>query len=98
MTGHVTVQHGPKGEFEINQVNFAKGVRNKFHTHSNDQVLFITSGKGIVATEDEEIEVGVGDIVLFPAGEKHWHGATKDSAFSHVFVMAVGSKMEQLED
>ncbi len=78
-------------------VNFSKGSRNKFHTHTSDQVLIITAGKGIVATEQEEKVVGVGDIILFPAGEKHWHGATKDSDFSHIYVISADSKTTQLE-
>jgi len=78
-------------------VNFGKGVRNKFHTHDGDQVLIIIVGKGIVATEEEKRAVTVGEIVFFPAGEKHWHGATKDSEFSHIVVTRVGVKMTQLE-
>ncbi len=79
-------------------VNFGKGVRNKFHTHDGDQVLIITAGKGIVATETEKKTVTVGEIVLIPADEKHWHGATKDSEFSHIAVTRVGAKMTQLEE
>ncbi len=79
-------------------VNFGKGVRNKFHTHSVDQILIVTAGKGIVATEKEEKEVTVGDVVLFPAGEKHWHGATKDSEFSHIAVQTATIQTTQLED
>ena len=45
-----------------------------------------------MATEKEEKIVTTGDIVLFPAGEKHWHGATKDSEFSHIFITERGSK------
>ncbi len=78
-------------------MNFGKGVRNKFHTHSGDQVLVVTEGKGIVATDKEEVVVGVGDIIFIPAGEKHWHGATKDSTFSHLYVMPADNKTEQLE-
>ena len=90
---------GQMGEdFVVNVVNFSKGARNKFHSHSGDQVLIVTAGKGIVATEQEEVIVGVGDIIHFPAGEKHWHGATKDSSFSHVYVMKPGVKLTQLED
>jgi quercetin dioxygenase-like cupin family protein len=81
----------------VSIVNFGKGVRNKFHTHDGDQVLIITAGKGIVATEEEKKAVTVGEIVLIPAGEKHWHGATKDSDFSHIVVTRVGVKMTQLE-
>jgi quercetin dioxygenase-like cupin family protein len=72
-------------------------VRNKFHTHDGDQVLIIIAGKGIVATEREERVVTVGEVVLFPAGEKHWHGATKDSEFSNIGVTKAGSKTTQLE-
>jgi len=73
-------------EFEVNVVNFGKGVRNKFHTHDFEQILVVTSGKGVIATEAEEKLVVVGDIVIIPAGEKHWHGATRDSEFSHLYV------------
>jgi quercetin dioxygenase-like cupin family protein len=48
--------------------------------------LIVTGGKGFVANEYEKQEVGVGDIILFPAGEKHWHGATEDSYFSHIYI------------
>jgi len=84
--------------FSIRQVNFDKGARNKFHSHSIEQVLIITEGKGIVATEKEEITVTPGDVVFIPANEKHWHGATKDSPFSHLYVMAPDQKTTQLED
>ena len=79
-------------------VNFSKGARNKFHSHLSDQVLIVTAGMGIVATEQEELVVGVGDIIHIPAGEKHWHGATKDSEFSHIYAVAADSKTTQLED
>ena len=84
-------------DYRVNIVNFGKGVRNKFHAHDCDQVLIVTAGTGIVATEEEERIVTVGDVILFPVGEKHWHGATKDSEFSHIFVSRVGSKTTQLE-
>ncbi len=60
-------------DLRVNIVNFGKGVRNKFHMHDGDQVLIITAGRGIVATEQEKRVVTVGEIVIFPAGEKHWH-------------------------
>jgi quercetin dioxygenase-like cupin family protein len=79
-------------DFNVNIVNFGKGVRNKLHTHDSDQVLIITSGKGIVATETEERVVSAGDVILFQAGEKHWHGATEDSEFSHIYITRGGSQ------
>jgi quercetin dioxygenase-like cupin family protein len=84
-------------EFEVNVVNFGKGVRNKFHAHGSEQILVVTSGKGIIATETEERVITLGDVVIIRAGEKHWHGATKDSEFSHIYVTRSGSKLTQLE-
>lgn len=84
--------------FLIKQVNFSKGVRNKFHSHSIEQVLIVTEGEGIVATDKEEIIVKPGNVIFIAAGEKHWHGATKDSAFSHIYVMSPDQELTQIED
>lgn len=84
--------------FDIKLLNFSKGARNKFHSHTSDQVLIVTAGTGIVATEEEEMVVKVGDIIYIPAGEKHWHGAMKDSEFSHIYVTTADSKTIRLED
>ena len=83
--------------FNMGNINFGPGVRNKFHTHSSDQVLLVTAGTGTVATEKEQRTVTVGDLIFISAGEKHWHGATKESAFSHISLTAHGSKTQQLE-
>jgi quercetin dioxygenase-like cupin family protein len=64
---------------------------------SIDQILIVTKGKGIIATESEEISVVPGDIFFIPAGDKHWHGAAKDSIFSHFYVMSPDSKTTQIE-
>ncbi len=85
-------------KFRIAQVNFGRGIRNKFHTHTSDQVLIVTEGKGIVATDKEEKTVGPGDVIFFPAGEKHWHGAAKGTTFSHLMLLSPDSKSTQLED
>jgi quercetin dioxygenase-like cupin family protein len=85
-------------DLSLGIVNFGRGVRNKFHRHDGDQVLIIIAGKGVVATEEEKRVVTVGEIVLFPAGEKHWHGATQDSDFSHIVITKVGVKLTQLEE
>ena len=85
-------------DLSVGIVNFGRGVRNKFHSHDGDQVLIITAGKGVVATEAEKRIVTVGEVVVFPAGEKHWHGAIQDSEFSHIVITRVGVKLTQLED
>jgi quercetin dioxygenase-like cupin family protein len=101
-TGAVTMQPIIDTElsqrFMIRQVNFARGVRNKFHSHTVEQILIVTEGKGIVATDNEEITVGSGDVIFIPAGEKHWHGAAQDATFSHLYVMSPDSKTTQLEN
>jgi quercetin dioxygenase-like cupin family protein len=85
-------------DFNINIVNFGPGARNKMHTHTSDQVLFVTAGKGIIATETREEVITTGDVVHIPAEERHWHGATPDSAFSHIALTAKGSRTTQVEE
>jgi len=91
--GKVSVQNiigDSEDELRVITVNFSPGSVNLFHTHTFDQVLYVTEGTGIVATENEEATVTPGTIIFIPAGEKHWHGATRDSAFSHIAVMPPG--------
>ena len=71
-------------------INFSPGARTLFHTHTHPQILYVTEGIGRVATEKEEVNVTPGTIVIFPAGEKHLHGATKDSKFSHISISTPG--------
>ena len=85
-------------EFNVVIVNFDKGIRNKFHAHDTEQILIITSGKGVVATEKEEKVVTPGDIIFIPTGEKHWHGATQATEFSHIYISKIESKLTQLEE
>ena len=85
-------------EYEINNVNFGKGIRLKFHSHDAEQILIVTAGTGVVATEQEEKVVKPGDVIFIPKGEKHWHGSNGDSEFSHIFIYRKGSKYTQLED
>jgi quercetin dioxygenase-like cupin family protein len=85
-------------ELRMNMMNFGKGVRNKFHSHTGDQILIVTKGRGKVATETEEREVTVGDVIFFPAGEKHWHGAAEGHEFSHLTIQKKDGKTTQLEE
>ncbi len=71
-------------EINIGLVNFSKGTVREFGSHPFDQVLYVTEGSGIIATETEEVTVTPGMFVFIPAGEKHRHGSTKDSAFAHI--------------
>ena len=85
-------------DFNVSVVSFGDGVRNKFHYHESDQLLIVTEGKGVVATESERAEVGEGDVVFAPAGEKHWHGALPGGTFAHITVTRKGSQTTQTEE
>ena len=66
-------------------VHFEPGARTNWHTHPLGQTLLVTTGLGRVQRWGEPIlEVRPGDVVWIAAGEKHWHGAAKNVAMSHV--------------
>jgi quercetin dioxygenase-like cupin family protein len=81
------------GGFGALLVTFGPGARLNFHTHTFEQILYVTEGKGIVATKSEEKTVTPGTIVFIAPGEIHWHGATKDSSFSHICLQKPGIKL-----
>jgi len=73
-------------------VTFEPGARTAWHTHPLGQTLIVTFGAGWVQREGGPIEeIRPGDIVWFPAGEKHWHGATASTAMSHI---AIAEKLD----
>ncbi|WP_330629582.1 cupin domain-containing protein [Thioclava sp. FTW29] len=68
-------------------VTFEPGARTAWHTHPAGQTLLITFGRGRVQREGGPVEeVSQGDVVWFPAGEKHWHGACDSTAMSHIAI------------
>jgi len=68
-------------------VTFEAGARTAWHTHPLGQTLVVTAGVGRVQVWGGPIEdVQPGDVVWFPAGEKHWHGASPGAAMSHLAI------------
>lgn len=68
-------------------VTFEPGARTAWHTHPAGQTLIVTFGRGRVQREGGPVEeIRQGDVVWFPAGEKHWHGAAPDIAMSHIAI------------
>ncbi|NVO27244.1 cupin domain-containing protein [Donghicola sp. C2-DW-16] len=68
-------------------VTFEPGARTAWHTHPAGQTLIVTFGRGRVQREGGPVEeISQGDVVWFPAGEKHWHGAAPDTAMSHIAI------------
>jgi quercetin dioxygenase-like cupin family protein len=69
------------------QVTFEPGARTAWHTHPLGQTLIVTAGLGWVQREGGPIEeIRPGDVVWFPPGLKHWHGATATTAMTHIAV------------
>lgn len=69
------------------RVTFEPGARTAWHTHPLGQTLIITAGTGRVQRAGGPVEaVGPGDVVWFPPGEKHWHGASTTEAMTHIAI------------
>ena len=79
-----------QGNLRVNDVLFEAGGRTKWHVHDFEQILIVTEGAGIVATDDEEREVVPGDVVLIAPGERHWHGGRPESAMRHISINSPG--------
>src|ERR687893_36852 len=68
-------------------VTFEPGARTAWHTHPLGQTLIVTSGCGWAQREGGPVEkIWPGDVVWFPPGEKHWHGATTTTAMTHIAI------------
>ena len=68
-------------------VTFEPGARTAWHTHPLGQTLLVTAGMGWVQREGGPIEViRPGDVVWFPPGLKHWHGATPTTGMTHIAI------------
>ena len=69
-------------------VTFEPGARTAWHTHPLGQTLIVTAGCGWVQREGGPIEeIHPGDVIWFPPGEKHWHGATATTAMTHIAIV-----------
>ena len=81
-------------------VTFEPGARTAWHTHPLGQTLIITAGCGWVQREGGPVEeVRPGDVVWFPPGKKHWHGAAPTTAMTHIAIQEAldGKVVEWLE-
>lgn len=68
-------------------VTFEPGARTAWHTHPLGQTLVVTAGSGRVQRWGDEIQlIHEGDVVWFPPGEKHWHGANPNSPMTHIAI------------
>ena len=68
-------------------VTFEPGARTAWHTHPLGQTLIVIAGSGRVQREGGSIEeIHPGDVIWFPPGEKHWHGASPTTAMTHIAI------------
>lgn len=76
-------------------VTFEPGCRNNWHIHhakeGGGQILICTAGYGWYQEEGKEaVSLEPGKVIVIPANVKHWHGAKKDSWFSHISIEVPG--------
>jgi quercetin dioxygenase-like cupin family protein len=66
-------------------VTFEPGARTAWHAHPLGQTLIVTAGCGLAQRWGGPLEqIRPGDVVRFPPGEKHWHGAAPTTAMTHI--------------
>ena len=73
-------------------VTFEPGARTAWHTHPLGQTLIVTTGSGWAQIDGEAVEdIRPGDIVWFPPGVRHWHGASPTTSVTH---LAINEKLD----
>lgn len=81
------MQPAPPARVAGTNVTFEAGARTAWHTHPLGQLLIVTAGEGRVQRDGGPVEtIHVGDVVWFPPGEKHWHGAAPTAAMTHIAI------------
>lgn len=87
-----------ENQIGIYNVTFEPSCINNWHIHhankGGGQILIGVGGRGYYQEDGKEaIEIRVGDVINIPAGVKHWHGAAKDSWFSHLAIEVPGENL-----
>ncbi|WP_125566976.1 cupin domain-containing protein [Companilactobacillus insicii] len=88
-------------DVNVGNVTFEPGCRNDWHIHHDGfQILLVTGGEGWYQEAGKPAQLlKKGDVVAIHDGIKHWHGATKDSWFSHVAITKGSSEwLEKVTD
>ena len=78
---------------QIANVVFEPGCRNNWHTHPAGQILVATEGTGYYQEKGKPVQLLLkGDVIRVLPGVVHWHGASRDSAFTHI---AINTNIQQ---
>lgn len=88
---------GSQSGVKLANVTFEPTVRNNWHTHlakkGGGQILICTAGEGWYQEFGKEAQKLVpGNVIFIPANVKHWHGASKNSWFSHIAIEIPGEE------
>ena len=91
-TGNVRIdplhQAPAPARVSISRVTFEPGARTAWHSHPLGQTLIVTVGPGLVQSWGKPIElIQAGDVVWSEPGEKHWHGAARTTAMTHISIV-----------
>ena len=89
------------GYVPVGYVTFEPGCRNNWHKHPGGQILLCIGGEGWYQEWGKEARsLKAGDVVVIPKNAKHWHGAKKNSWFSHISIEndVTAGKNEWLEE
>ena len=87
----------PKKTVFLANVTFEPGCRNNWHIHhaasGGGQLLICAAGEGWYQEEGQPaVSLQPGTVITIPANVKHWHGAKRDSWFSHIAVEVPGTE------
>jgi len=81
------IQAGAPARVAGASVTFEPGARTAWHTHPLGQTLIVTAGCGRAQRWGGPVEeIRPGDVIWFPPGEKHWHGAAPGTAMTHIAI------------
>ena len=76
-------------EVQVFRVTFEPNARTAWHTHPKGKTLVITSGNGLFQKRGEAVQtMQQGDVIIIPALEEHWHGASPTSLVQHLAIQA----------
>ena len=86
-----------KTQVPVYNVTFEPGCRNNWHIHNaksgGGQMLICIGGRGWYQEEGKAaVALVPGSVINIPAGVKHWHGAARDSWFSHLAIEVPGEE------
>jgi len=75
---------------QLVRVTFAPKARTAWHTHPLGQILHIESGQCLFQSEGEPPQtLSVGDTIVIPAGQKHWHGSSPQTVMTHLAIQGI---------